>query len=74
MLKKYDVIKWSQEEKLAFHRIKQGLVESHVLVIPDYAKEFFIFSFTSEETIIVVLLQKNQEGNENPISFFRKSL
>jgi hypothetical protein len=74
MMKKYVVIKWSQEEKSTFQRIKQALVEAPVLVIPDYAKEFFIFSFTSEETIVVVLLQKNQEGHEQPIAFFRKSL
>jgi len=74
MLKKYVVIKWSQEEKSTFQRIKQALVESLVLVIPDYAKELFIFSFTFEETIVVVLLQKNEEGHEQPIAFFNKSL
>jgi len=60
--------------KTTFHRIKQALVESHVLVSPDYAKELFIFSFASEETIVVVLLQKNEEGHDNPIVFFRKAL
>ena len=38
MLKKYDVIKWSQEEKSAFQRIKKDLIEDPVLVISDYAK------------------------------------
>jgi len=50
------------------------LVETHVLVSPDYAKELFIFSFTSEETIVAVLLQKNEEGHEQPIDFFIKAL
>jgi hypothetical protein len=74
MLKKDDVIKWSLEEKSTFQRIDQALVESHVLSSPDYTKYFFIFSFSSEETIVVVLLQKNGEGHEQPIDFFRKSL
>jgi hypothetical protein len=74
MLKKYVVIKWSQEEKATFQRIKQALVEALVLVIPDYAKDIFIFSFAFEETIVVVLLQNNQEGHEQPIAFFSKSL
>ena len=74
MLKKYVVIKWSQEEKSTFKRIKQYLVEAPILVIPDYANEFFIFYFSSEETIAFVLLQKNREGHEHPIAFFRKSL
>jgi hypothetical protein len=74
MLKKYVVVKWSLEEKSTFQRIKKALVESIVLSSPDYAKDFFIFSFSSEETIVVVLLQKNGEGHEQPIAFFRKSL
>jgi hypothetical protein len=74
MLKKDVVIKWSLEEKSTFQRIKQALVEAPVLANPDYTKDFFIFSFSSEETIVVVLLQKNGEGHEQPIAFFRKSL
>jgi hypothetical protein len=50
------------------------LIEAPVLVIPNYAKEFFIFSFTSEETIVAVLLQKNEQGHEQPISIFNKAL
>jgi hypothetical protein len=45
-----------------------------VLDSPDYTKEFLIFSFASEHTIAVVLLQKNEEGFEQPIAFFSKSL
>jgi hypothetical protein len=37
-------------------------------------KEFLIFSFSSEHTIVVVLLQKNDEGFEQPITFFSKSI
>jgi hypothetical protein len=44
------------------------------LASPDYTKEFQIFSFASEHTIKVVLLQKNKEGFEQPIAFFSKSL
>jgi hypothetical protein len=74
MLKKDVDIKWSQEAKSSFQRIKKDLVEAPVLVSPDYSKEFLIFSFSSEETIVAVLLQKNEEGNEQPISFFSKVL
>jgi hypothetical protein len=40
----------------------------------DYLKDFLIFSFASEHTIAAVLLQKNEEGFEQPIAFFNKSL
>jgi hypothetical protein len=33
-----------------------------------------IFSFASENTIVVVLLQRNEQGYEKPISLFRKTL
>jgi hypothetical protein len=33
-----------------------------------------IFSFASEDTIVVVLLQINDQGYEQPISFFSKTL
>jgi hypothetical protein len=74
MLKKDAVIKWSSEEKSSFQTIKKDLVEAPVLASPDYTKYFFIFSFASEETIVVVLLQKNEEGHEKPIAFFSRAL
>jgi hypothetical protein len=33
-----------------------------------------IFSFASEDTIAAVLLQRNDQGYEQPISFFSKTL
>jgi hypothetical protein len=50
------------------------LTEAYVLIIPDYSKEFMIFSFTSSDTLVVVLLQRNAEGLEQPISFFSRAL
>jgi hypothetical protein len=44
------------------------------LISPDYTKDFYLFSFASEHTIAAVLLQKNNEGYEQPIAFFSKSL
>jgi hypothetical protein len=74
MLKKDVVIKWSLEEKSSFQTIKQDLFESPVLANPEYTKDFFIFSFASEETVDVVLLQKNEQGQEQPIAFFSRTL
>jgi hypothetical protein len=74
MLKKYVVIKWYSKEKLYFQTIKQDLVEAPILANPDYTKDFFIFSFASDETIVAILLQKNKEGHEKPIAFFSRAL
>jgi hypothetical protein len=45
-----------------------------VLISPNYSKYFQIFSFASEDTIAGVLLQKNEEGQEQPIAFMSKAL
>jgi hypothetical protein len=50
------------------------LTEAPVLISPDYSKDFLIFSFASFDTVAAVLLQKNEEGREQPISFFNKAL
>ena len=44
------------------------------MINPKFDRDFIIFSFASEHTIVVVLLQKNDEGYEQPISFFSKAL
>jgi hypothetical protein len=74
MLKKDNEIKWTVEAKASFDPVKKAIREATILASPDYTKEFMIFSFTSEHTIIVVLLQKNEESFEHTISFFSKSL
>ena len=56
----------------SFARIKEALQEAPILISPDYQKPFQIFSFASPSTIVVVLLQKNEERNEQPITFFSK--
>jgi hypothetical protein len=74
MLKKDNEVKWTTKAKSSFQRVKKSIGEAPVLVSPDYSKDFLIFSFSSEYTIAAVLLQKNDEGFEQPIFFFSKSL
>jgi hypothetical protein len=74
MLKKDTKIKWNTESKHSFKQVKHALTQAPVLISPDYTKDFYLFSFTSEHTIAAMLLQKNSEGYEQPIAFFNKSL
>jgi hypothetical protein len=74
MLKKDNKVKWTAEAKASFECVKKSIGEAPVLASLDYTKEFLIFSFTSEHTVATVLLQKNEEGFEQPIAFFSKSL
>jgi len=74
MLRKDSNIRWTPEAKKSFKDIKKAISEAPVLVSPDFSKDFLIFSFASEHTIAGVLLQKNQEGSEQPIAFYNKTL
>ena len=74
MLKKEEGVKWTLEAKKSFELVKQALTKTPVLISPDFTKDFFIFSFASEHTVAIVLLQKNLKEQEQPIAFFSKAL
>jgi hypothetical protein len=74
MLRKGNKVKWTTEPRASFDQIKKALTEAPVLTSPDYSKEFLIFSFASFDTMATALLQKNEEGHEQPITFFSKAL
>ena len=74
MLRKGSEIRWSPEARGSFEDIKNALTKAPMLISPNFDKQFLIFSFASEHTIAGVLLQKNEEGHEQPISFFSKTL
>jgi len=67
-------IRWTTEARKSFRQIKEALGEYLVLVIPNCDKEFLIFSFSSGNTIVDVLLQKNEENHEQAIAFLSKEL
>lgn len=74
MLKKDAEIKWDNKARLAFQRVKDALVSTPMLVSPKYDWDFIVFSFALQDTIAAVLLHKNDEGYEQPISFFSRAL
>lgn len=70
ILKKENEIKWGFVPCDSFTRIKEALVEVPALVSPDYSVPFYIFYFTSPQTIATVLLQKIKKVTSNPLPFF----
>jgi hypothetical protein len=62
LLKKDAKFEWTDEGRKASKSIKDINGKSPMLISPNYSKYFQIFSFTSEDTIAGVLLQKNEEG------------
>jgi hypothetical protein len=73
-LKKDVTFRWDNNSLRSFEDIKDTITKAPVLVSPDYSRDFIIFSFTSQDTIAGVLLQKNKDDHEKPIAFMSKSL
>jgi len=57
-----------------FYRNKHAITTSLVLISPDFDKDFILYSFTLEETIVSILTQKNEKEKELPIDFMIKTL
>ena len=74
MLKKEIGVKWTLEANNSFELVKHALTQAPVLISLDFTKDFLIFSFASEHIVVVVLLQKNPQGQEQRIAFFSKAL
>ena len=74
MLKKDAEIKLTDQERISFEDFKKAIMEAPTLISPHYTKIFYIFSFESYDTVEVVLLQKDNEGLDHSIVFFRKTL
>jgi hypothetical protein len=56
MLRKGNEVKWTAKSRESFNQIKKALTEEPMLISPDYSKDFIIFSFSSFDTVAIVLL------------------
>jgi hypothetical protein len=74
MLRKDSEVKWHDAVRDSFEAIKKALMSAPTLINPDYCKYFYIFPFASNDTIAAVLLQRNDQGHEQPVDFFSKTL
>jgi len=74
MLNKGSDIKWTPEDRKSFEYIKVALTKSPVLASPNFSKDFILFSFALEHTIVGVLLQKDEHNIERPITYYSNTL
>jgi hypothetical protein len=54
LLKKDVKFEWNDESKKSFQEIKTAIYEALIFISLDYSKDFQIFSFASEDTIVGV--------------------
>jgi hypothetical protein len=62
------------EAKKSFEYIKVALTKDAMIASSDFTKDFLLFSFASEHTIVGVLFQKDEQDFEKPIAYFSRKL
>ena len=74
MVKKSVQFKSTNVEKNAFSKIKIAVVHAPSLRSPNFDKYFILYTFASDDSLAAVLTQKEDGGDEFPISFMSTGL
>ena len=74
MVKQSVQFKWIDVEKNAFSKIKTSIAHAPSLKSPNFEKDFILYTFASDNSLAAVLTQKEDGGDEYPISFMSTGL
>ena len=74
MIKKDSNFKWIKEINEAFYKIKESIVDSSTLRSPNFGKKLILYTFCFHHSIVAMLTQKREVGEEFLASFMRKGL
>ena len=74
MVKQNAQFKWTEIEKNAFSKIKTIVAHAPSLKMPDFDKDFILYTFASDDSLAAVLTQNEEGGDEFPISFMSTGL
>jgi hypothetical protein len=69
LLKKYALFVWTQDHQTSFDLLKQALVSAPVLALPDFTKQFCIYTDACQTGVGAVLMQ-----NGHPLAFLSRAL
>jgi hypothetical protein len=58
----------------AFENIKTAIANAPSLRSPDFSKYFLLYTFASEHSLAAILTQKDEQGDEYPVSFMSTGL
>ena len=62
-------LKWDDPASKAFKEVKEAIAKAPTLFHPNFKKDFIMYCYAFDHTMSCILLQKNEKGEEMPISF-----
>jgi hypothetical protein len=74
IIKKNVEFKWGSKEKEAFDIIKGDILQAPALLSPYFDRDFILYTFSSNIAFVVVLTQKNLEGDKFLVAFMSSGL
>ena len=74
MIKKDFNFKWTKERREEFENIKEAIPKAPTLRSLNFDNEFILYAFASHHSIVAMLTQNNEEGEEFMVSLMRKVL
>jgi len=66
--------KWDDERKYAFNNIKYSITQAPVLRSLDFNRDFSLHTFASNQSLVAVLTQKDDDNKKSPVSFMSTNL
>ena len=74
MVKQSVQFKWTDSEKGALNKIKMFIAHAPSLKSPNFKNNFILYTFASDDSLPAVIMQKEEGGDEYPISFMSTGL
>jgi hypothetical protein len=74
MIHKDVKFKWDDEQNNAFSNIKTAISQALVLRSPNFNRDFFLYTFASNQSLTAILTQNDDDNNESLVSFMSTNL
>jgi len=65
---------WTEDCTYAFEKLRQTMIMSLVLILPDHEKPFILITDTSDYATGAILQQRDVLGRAHPVAYYSKSL
>ena len=60
---------WGENQEEYFTKIKEAITQAPALMSHDFSKDFQLYTFALDNSYVVVLTQKNENGDEVLLTF-----